>query len=112
LIKIVQIELFLGPKGGLFFGSQFNPEDWTPGPHFYGEGFRIAIHEPGTTVRTLSDYGLSMRPQLTAELALTQKNEYYLVRITVSDKIKQATIWVLRSNQAKDFETAIYCFSA
>ena len=70
----------LGSNGGLLVATQFKLSDWTAGPHFYGEGFRIAIHEPGTVVHNLYDNGISMRPGMTTEVAMTQKQEAYLVR--------------------------------
>ena len=73
------LKIYLGPSGGFFFGAQFIQEDWTPGPNFYGEGFRIAIHPPGTTEYNLVDNGFSVRPKLTTEVALSQQQEIYLV---------------------------------
>ena len=70
---------FLGPSGGLFIATEFDPEEWTPGPYFYAEGFRVAIHEPGTNVHNLNDNGISMSPQLKSEVGLTQQTEYYMV---------------------------------
>jgi len=76
----VNWQFILGPRGGLLVASQFYPHEWTPGPHYFGEGFRVAIHEPGTNVHNLEDNGISMRPQLKTEVAMTQHHEYFLVR--------------------------------
>ena len=71
--------LFAGPNGGLIFGIEFDPNEWTSGPHFYGEGFRIAIHKPGTSVYSLAAEGISLRKSLTSEIGLTRKEDTFLV---------------------------------
>ena len=51
-----------GSSGGLFIGFILNLSDWTVGPYFYTQGFRIKVHEPGTTIYNLADDGMPLLP--------------------------------------------------
>lgn len=68
-----------GPSGGLFLALQFEPSEWSPGPYFYGQGFRVALHGPGTTMRKVYEKGISLKPDIQTEIGFTRRDGTYLV---------------------------------
>ena len=69
----------VGPDGGLFIAMQYYSDEWTPGPYFSGEGFRIAIHKPGSTLHNVYEQGVSLRPGLQTEIGFTRMEGTYMV---------------------------------
>ncbi|CAK8697223.1 unnamed protein product [Clavelina lepadiformis] len=59
-----------GQSGGFYWAQIFDPSEWVVGPFFTYEGFRIAIHEPGTKEIFVQEVGISPLPGLISEIVI------------------------------------------
>ena len=49
------------------------------GPFFYNEGFRVEVHEPGTTVRVLADSGIPVSSGIETTIRIERTERKRLV---------------------------------
>lgn len=68
-----------GNGGGLYTAGFFSHDEWTFGPYYFEEGFRVLLHPSGTTPLTLSSKGIPLVPTFISEIAITRHESTFLV---------------------------------
>ena len=87
----------MGFGGGLYIAALFDPEDWTVGPYYHTEGFRVLLHEPGTTVYTLAESGIPVQPGVETTFRVERTVTSAQVMLCTDKKCLVLFMWIGRS---------------